>query len=216
MERKFPHWISGLALYLLFSVLAGIATAMRMLGLGTFANFLGNSYDPRMALVFFSLLLGGVMMIFVRLGVEFPFLKLNLNDDAKRYVAGLPMWMIFLITAASALGVWSYSPPCRAPETVYFKIVGTQEQFQPMGILTVQPNQSLSIAAETSDPNAQLSCIKWEFTGPAFQPTGEKSGCQINLQFSDEPGSSFLSVVSTQNFCEQKSIFSLEVQVQPK
>jgi hypothetical protein len=213
MDRKFPHVISGLALYLLFSAVVGVSTAMRLSVMAPFANWLASSADPRMGLVFLSLLFGGAFMIFLRLGVEFPFFKLNVGEDVKRYVAGLPMWALFLMVAVSALGLLKFAPSCRAPEAVYFEILGTDTQYQPMQTLEVQPGQSLSIAAKSPDSNAQLSCLSWEFVGPAFEKMGEKSGCQVNVQFSQRSGASFLTVVSAQNFCSQKSVFSLEVKL---
>jgi len=213
MDRKFPHVVSGLALYLLFSAVVGVSTAMRLSVMAPFSNWLVSSPDPRMGLVFLSLLFGGTFMIFLRLGVEFPFFKLNVGEDVKRYVAGLPMWTLFLMVAVSALGLLKFAPSCRAPEAVYFEILGTDTQYQPMQTLEVQPRQSISIAAKSSDPNAQLSCLSWEFVGPAFAQMGEKSGCQVNVQFSEKSGASFLTLATTQNFCSQRSIFSLEVKV---
>lgn len=213
MDRKFPHVISGLALYLLFSAVIGVSTAMRLSVMAPFSNWLASSANPRMGLVFLSLLFSGTFMIFLRVGVEFPFFKLNVGEDVKRYVAGLPMWALFLMVAVSALGLLKFAPSCRAPEAVYFEILGADTQYQPMQTLEVQPGQSLSIAAKSPDPNAQLSCLSWEFVGPAFAQMGEKSGCQVNVQFSQRSGASFLTVVSAQNFCSQKSVFSLEVKI---
>lgn len=213
MERKLPHFVSGLALYLLFAALVGVATVARISLMSTFSNWLSTSYDPRTALLFFSLLVGGLIMIFFRIGVEFPFYKISISDDVRRYIAGLPMWVLFLLVTASALGLWKYAPACQAPEAVYFEIVGTSNHYQPMGTLEVQPGQMLSIAAKSSDANAQFSCLSWEFNGPAFENMGEKSGCQVNVKFSERPGASFITLVSAQNFCSQKSVFSLEVRV---
>ena len=214
-KRDIRHIISGLAIYALLTSLIAIGIGLRLPPIPQqFAAFLSASHDPQKALISFSLLLGGVIMIFFRIGVEFPFLKIGANEDVKRYMAGLPLWALLLMIAASGLAFWNYFPPCRPPESVYFEVVGTGTQYHPMDALTVQPGQSMSIAARSDDPNVQLSCISWEFVGPAFSPTGEKLGCQINLRFSDQPGISSLSVVTTQNFCDQKSIFSLQIQVQ--
>ena len=215
MNRNIIHWVSGLALYFLFSVLVGLAVFWRFLGLGAITSWLGGSVNPQMALLWFSLFIGGLMMAFVRvLGIEFPFFKININEDVKRYIAGLPLWMLFILIAVSALGLAKYAPTCQAPEVVYFEIVGTDTQYQPMETLKVKPGQSLSIAAKSPDSNAQLSCLSWEFVGPAFEKMGEKSGCQVNVKFSRQPGASFITLVSAQNFCNQKSVFSLEVRVE--
>jgi len=214
-KRGIQHIFSGLAIYAIIATLIGIGVGLRLPPVPTqFSSVLASSYDPQKALISFSLLLGGVIMIFFRIGVEFPFFRFGANEDVKRYMAGLPLWTLLLIIAASALAFWNYYPACRPPESVYFEILGTGQNYQPMDYLIVQPGQSFSIAAKSDDPSVQLSCISWEFVGPAFAPTGDKLGCQVNLRISAQPGISSLSVITTQNFCDQKSIFSLQVSVQ--
>lgn len=214
MKRDFLHVVSGLAIYVLLTALIAIGIGLRLPPVPTqFATWLSTSYDPQRALIFFSLFTSGAILILLRAGVEAPFFKINLQENAMRYIAGLPLWVLFFCTAASAVGAWLYSPHCRPPEAIYFEVVGTSTSLQPMQVLEVQPGQSLSIAAKSADPNNLLSCTAWEFVGPAFNAPGEQSGCQINLRFSDRPGSSFITLVGTQNFCNQKSIFSLEIRV---
>jgi hypothetical protein len=216
MDRKLIHWISGLALYFLLSVLVGVAVFWRFLGLGAVTSWLATSSNPQMALLWFSLFIGALMMTFVRvLGFEFPFFKINIGDDVKRYIAGLPLWMLFILIATSAVGLVKYAPTCQAPETVFFEVLGADKQYQPMEVMTVKPGQSMSIVAKSADADTELSCISWEFVGPAFGKMGEKSGCQVSVMFSDQPGSSFITLASTQNFCNQRSVFSLEVRVEP-
>jgi hypothetical protein len=214
-KRDIRHIISGLAIYAVIATLIGFGIGLQLPPVPQqFAAFLSSSPDPQKALISFSLLLGGVIMILFRVGVEFPFFKISTNEDVKRYMAGLPLWVLLLMIVGSALAFWNYAPPCRPPESVYFEIVGTDTTLKPMETLTVQPGQLLSIAAKSDNPNVKLSCISWEFVGPAFGPTGDKLGCQINLHFSEQPGISTLSVITTQNFCNQKSIFSLQVLLQ--
>lgn len=215
MTRQFRHWISGLALYGLLSTLVGLSIFWHMPGTGTLALWLGSSANPQMALIYFSLLMGGVAMAFLRLlGFEFPFFKFHISEDVKRYIAGLPIWSLFLLIAFSAVGLARFTPTCHAPEAVYFEIVGSGARYQPMDVMRVQPGQSFSIAAISPNKNAQLSCLSWEFVGPAFEKMGEKAGCQVNVRFSRQSGVSFITLVTTQEFCAQKSIFSLEVRVE--
>ncbi|MEW5939655.1 MAG: hypothetical protein AB1750_08340 [Chloroflexota bacterium] len=213
-KRDIRHIVSGLAIYALLVALIAIGIGLRLPPIPSqFSNWLSASHDPQRALISFSVLIGSFLLILLRVGVEAPFIKINLQDNARRYVAGLPLWFVFFCVAASGVGAWLYSPRCRPPEAVYFEVVGSSTRLQPMQVLEVQPGQSLSIQAKAADPNDLLSCTSWEFTGPAFHAPGERSGCQINLQFSGQPGASFITLVGTQNFCNQKSIFSLEVRV---
>ncbi len=212
MARNFTHFISGLAVYLTLAVLTGTSIALRI-SPGKFAEWLSTSYNPQKSLICFSLLTSGVLLILARAGVELSLFKFASIENIKRYVAGLPLWLLLLCTAASALGFWQYSPRCKPPEAVYFEILGTQTRYEPLSLMEVTPKQNLSIAARSPDPNVLLSCISWEYVGPAFETLGEKSGCQINLKFSERSGSSFITLVTTQNFCSQQSIFSIEVKV---
>lgn len=212
MDRKPVDFISGLAIYFLVAALIGTSIALRF-SPGQFAVWLSASYNPQMALIFFSLFVSGVLLVLARGGIELSVFKVTNMDNIKRYIAGLPLWLLFFCTAISAVGFWLYSPRCQPPQAVYFEVVGSQTRYEPLTVLEVSPNQSLSIAAKSPDPNALLSCISWEYVGPAFETLGEKSGCQINIKFSDRGGSSFLTFVGSQNFCSQTSIFSLEVKV---
>jgi hypothetical protein len=212
MNRKFSDIIPGLAIFVLIAVVVGFSISMGAFP-GRFEEWLIGSTNPRQALVTFSLVISSLALILIRSGVEINLLNFAKGENLKRYATGLPLWFLFFSFAISLLGFWNYSPSCRAPEAVEFMVMGTDQTYQPLKLMEVAPNQSMTLLAASPDENIRLSCISWEFVGPAFTTLGEKDGCQLNVTFSDQPGSSFITLLATQNFCNNGSLFSLEVQV---
>lgn len=211
MNRKTSDIIPGLASFVLIAVVVGFSISMGAFP-GRFEEWLSGSANPRQALITFSLVLSSLVLILVRSGVEVNLLNIAKGENLKRYITGLPLWFLIFTFAISLIGFWTYSPGCRAPEAVEFKIVGSDQTYLPLNVMEVSPNQSMTILAVAPD-SSRLSCLSWEFVGPAFTTLGEKNGCQVNVTFSDQPGPSFITLLTTQNFCDNASLFSLEVQV---
>jgi hypothetical protein len=212
MNIKPIDFISGLAIYLLVSVLAGVSIAMRIFP-GRFDEWLSESSNPQQALIYFSVIIGGIILIFTRIGVEVNFLNMAKGENFKRYAAGLPLWFLFISIAISLYQFWRFYPPCKAPEAVVFQVIGSSKEYLPFDVMDMSPNESLTIRAKSPDDNTLLSCVSWEFVGPAFQNLGSKNGCQANITFSVQPGTSYITLFASQNFCSQASLFSLEVRI---
>jgi hypothetical protein len=212
MGRKLSDIIPGFAIFILIAAVVGFSISMGIFP-GGIEEWLSGSAAPRQALIFFSIIFSSVFMILARSGVEINLFNIAKGESIKRYVSGLPLWALFIVLAGSIVGFWNYSPRCKAPEAVVFEILGRQETYLPLDIIEVSPNESFTITAKSPDENILLSCISWEFVGPAFLSLGEKNGCGANVTFSGERGSSFISLLATQNFCDRASLFSLEVKV---
>ncbi len=211
MKRTIPEIFSGLAIFGLITALVGFSIFFGIFP-GNVENWLLRSGDPRQALIFFSLMAGTILMMLARVGVEVVPFSMIKGDNVKRYINGLPLWVLFFFLTISIFGFANVSPTCKAPETVVFEDITNQRIFQPANLMEVAPNESLTIIASSPD-KSQISCISWEFVGPAFPTLGAKDDCQVNITFSDQPGPSYITLLATQNFCNEASLFSLEVQV---
>ena len=212
MSRKPSDIFAGLAIYLLVAVVAGISIAMGAFP-GKFDEWLSRSSNPRQALIFFSLMVSSIVLALMRGGIEINLLNMAKGENFKRYVTGLPLSVLLFGLAVSVLGFWNYSPQCKSPESVEFHIIGDPKVYLPLDILEVSPNQSVSITAKSPNDKDLLSCISWEFAGPAFQSQGTKNGCEATTTFSDQPGSSYITLLVSQNFCNEAALFSLEVKL---
>lgn len=211
MDRKVSDILPGLAIFVLIVAVVWFSISNGMLP-GRLEESLSESADPRRALMSFSVLISSLSLILVRAGVEVNLLAFAKGEHTRRYMMGLPLWFLLFSAAVSLIGFWNFSPGCKAPETVVFKVSGTDRTYAPLDVIEVSPNESLTLIASSPDDKVLLSCRAWEFVGPAFQSLGEKKGCQANVTFSGQPGSSFISLLVTQNFCDRAALFSLEVQ----
>ena len=211
MKRTTLEILSGLAIFGLFSAIVGFSIFFGMFP-GDVESWLLRSGDPRQALIYFSLMLSSIFMMIARAGLEivpFSFVK---GDNVKRYINGLPLWALFIFLTASIFGFVNVSPTCKAPEAVIFQDISNNRTYQPANLMEVKPNETITLIASSPD-KSQLYCISWEFVGPAFPTFGGKDDCQVTITFSDQPGPSYITLLTTQNFCNQASLFSLEVQV---
>ena len=215
MNRKPLEYISGLALFVFIALLIGWAVILRLPGLpGSLIEWLGGSRDPQRALVYFSGLASATLLILISVGVELPKLKtIVISERVMRYLTGLPLWALFLIWAAALAGFWTVFPSCQPPATVIFEVAGRERAYQPSETLIVSPNEAMTVTVRSANPGATISCA-WEYAGPIFDTPGAQRGCQVNLRFGSQPGSGFLTVVASENFCSQTSIFSLQTVIQ--
>lgn len=213
MKRKLSDIFSGLAVLALIAVITGLSIALGAFP-GRFEDWLSGSSTPQQALFFFSLSVSSLVMMLTRAGVEINLFSMAKGENFKRYATGLPLWFLVFSFSISLLGFWNYSPRCKAPESVVFDIVGTTQSYMPLEKVTVAPNQAFTVSARSPEEGTNLSCISWEFTGPAFQTLGQKNGCQANVTFGEDAGSGYITLLATQNFCRQASLFSLEVNLE--
>lgn len=214
MKRNLVDFISGIAIYFLLAVLIGVSVAMRALP-GQFDEWLGGSNNPQQALIYFSLLISSLVLILTRVGIEVNLFNMAKGENFRRYASGLPLWFLMISVAGSLLQFYRYFPTCKAPEAVVFEEVGSSKTYQPSDVIVIAAGKSLAIGARSADEENLLSCISWELTGSAFQTLGQKNGCQVNITFSNQPGSGYITLLASQNFCNQASLFSIEVKVEP-
>jgi hypothetical protein len=167
-----------------------------------------------MALYSFGALTSGILMGLLRVGLIIPKLKVYIPDDALKYVAGLPLWLIGIFVIASSISLFLVYPTCRTPGAVVFDISG-RESLRPSETLVVNAGETLTLKAKSIEQTTQLHC-QWQYAGNAFQMLGKLEGCTIDIEFSPKPGEGFLTLVASYGFCSQSAVFSIPVQVQQR
>jgi hypothetical protein len=212
MKRNSLDFIPGIAIYLLLSVLVGVSVAMRALP-GQFDEWLGSSSSPREALIYFSLLISSLILILTRFGIEINLFNMAKGENFKRYAAGLPLWFLFISLAGALFQFYRFYPACKTPESVFFEIIGKEKTYLPFDVIELPAGASFTITARSSDNEVLLSCLSWELVGPAFETLGQKDGCQVNIQVNDQPGVGYITLLASQNFCSQATLFSIEVNI---
>lgn len=217
------HWWNGVeraargfAFYLLLSFLIGFPIYLRLGELGSLAGWLSRSSNPRYALLSFSGLFASLLLILTRLGFELNALSRWVSAEKVRaYLAGLPLWVLIPLTVIHALIFWQYLPSCLPPLSVQFVVAGTDRVYPPRALLEVKADEALTLIAETPDQDPTLNCY-WEYSGSAFSGIkSQPSACHISLKFNHQGGEGVITVATTQGFCTQKSLFSLQVRVEP-
>jgi hypothetical protein len=212
-QRGLGEIVSGLAIFLLLSGAIMVLIKFQLIIPRSMLNWLSQSPDPQRAIISFSALVASLIMIVLRLGIQIPFMeKWVKSDDIRRYLSGLPLWAILIILVASVAGLLVVFPSCQPPASVVFVVQGREDPLGPSDVLTARPGEALTITAEAIQENAILSC-KWQYVGDAFETLGESHRCELNLVFANQPGSGFLTLQASQDFCSQSSIFSLQVEV---
>jgi len=103
-------------------------------------------------------------------------------------------------------------PACQSPASVIFRVEGRPDTYRPNETVVAVPGEFLAIAAQPIQQDSILSC-KWQYIGETFETIGARSGCEINLKLSGQPGSGLLTLQAAQDFCNQSSVFSLNVQI---
>jgi hypothetical protein len=133
------------------------------------------------------------------------------SEAVRSYITGIPLWVLGSICALAIGALVLVFPPCHSPAFVVFRVQGRSDTYRPGGALLAQPYETLAITAESTEEDAILSC-KWQYIGEAFETIGSNSGCEINLKLSGQPGNGVLTLQASQDFCNQSSVFSLDVQ----
>ncbi|MFN3741852.1 MAG: hypothetical protein ACK4VW_04160 [Anaerolineales bacterium] len=218
------HWWNGVgraargfAFYLLLAFVIGFFIYLRLGELvGSLAAWLSRSNNPRYALLSFSGLVASILLILTRFGFEINFLNRWIPAEKVRaYLAGLPLWVLIPLATIQALIFWQYFPSCLPPLSVQFAVAGTDRIYPPGALLEVKAGEGLTLIAETPEHDPTLSCY-WEYSGSVFSGTkSQPSACYISLKFNHQGGQGVITVATTQGFCSQKSLFSLEIRVVP-
>lgn len=211
MSRKPLEFISGLALYIVLTLLIAWTVILRLSVVPVqFINWLGQSHNPQNALAYFSMAFSATILVFLRFGIEIPKIKMvTSSEKLQPYLSGLPLWSLGLLWAASLIGFWSVFPSCQPPVTIQFEISGREGMFQPSDQIPVSPGEAVTVTAHSINKDTTLSCT-WEYAGSIFQVIGAQRGCQVSAKFNEQPGNGFMTVSVSENFCSQISIFSLQ------
>lgn len=176
-------------------------------------EWLGESPDPQRALIAFSAVMSSGMLALMCLGIEMPTIKPLVASEAVRtYITGLPLSILGIIFSIALGALLIVFPACQPPSLVNFNVQGRDQLYRPNDTLAVQPDEFLAITAEPFQKDAILSC-KWQYIGETFETIGSSNGCEIIVKLSGEPGGGLLTLQTSQDFCDQSSVFSLNVQV---
>jgi hypothetical protein len=215
MSRKPLELISGFAVYVVLSLLIAWSVKLHLPFVPTqVAAWLGRSHDPQSALIYFSLASSAVILALLHLGVEIPKAKFTVPEKLQPYLSGLPMWALGILFAISMFGFWRVYPSCQPPITIEFEVSNSEENLHPSDTLNVLPGEAITITAHSVNKDSTLHC-KWEYAGSIFRTLGAQNDCQVSTQFTDKPGSGFVTVSVSEDFCSQSSIFSLRTIITP-
>lgn len=209
MSRKPLELISGMAVYVVLSLLIAWSVKLHLLFVpAQVAVWLGRSHAPQSALTYFSLASSAVVLALLHLGIELPKAKISVPENMRPYLSGLPMWALGILLAISMFGFWTVYPACQPPITIDFEVSGRDNKFRPSDLIRVLPGEAITVTAHSVNEGAALHC-KWEYAGSIFQTLGAQYDCQVSTKFNEQPGSGFITVSVSEDFCSQSSIFSL-------
>lgn len=212
-KRETFEIMRGLGLLLVLWAAALMAVRLQLLFPRSMIEWLGESPNPQKALVAFGALVSSGIVGLLRLGIEVPSIKpLVASETVRTYITGIPLWVLGSIFAVSAGALIIVFPSCQPPAFVNFKVQGRQETYRPNDTLMAVPDEFLAITAEPFQKDSILSC-NWQYIGETFETIGSSSGCEIIVKLSGEPGVGLLTLQASQDFCNQSSVFSLNVQV---
>jgi len=213
MTRKPFEVFRGLGMLLVIWAAALIAVRLQLIFPRSVVIWLSESPNPPQALIAFSALVSSGVLALFRLGIEVPSIKpLIASETVRSYLTGVPLWVLAAIFALSIGALFLVFPACQAPASVIFQVEGRPDTYRPNETLVAGPGEFLAITAKPMQSDAILSC-KWQYIGETFETIGTRSGCEINLKLSGQPGNGLLTLQASQNFCHQNSIFSLGIQI---
>jgi len=217
MNRKREPFeiLRGLGLLLLVWAAALMAVRLQLLFPRSVIVWLGESANPQKALIAFSALVSSGLVALLRLGIEVPpFKPLIASETVRTYITGIPLWVLSTIFALSMGALLIVFPSCQPPAFVNFSVQGRQEMYRPNETLIAMPDEFLAITAQPFQKDSILSC-RWQYIGETFETIGSSNGCEVIVKLSGEPGVGLLTLQASQDFCNQSSVFSLNVQVSP-
>lgn len=212
MKRTLKDILIGLTIFLVISVVVIWLAYIRLVIPPQVIAWLQDSPNPQQAVISLGTLSSAVILILLRGGVSIPFLQRYFPDTEqfRRYIAGLPLWVMGVLIACSLLSLLTVFPACQAPTSVLFETEkGTLHN---RDTLVVKPGETLNIVAKSIEEDVHLHC-QWTYIGDAFQMLGSSKGCNIPVQFSSKPGEGVLTLLASNDFCTQSRAFSLPINV---
>ena len=213
MKREPLEIFRGLAMLLVLWAAALMAVRLQLLFPRSVIVWLSQSPNPQRALVAFCALISSGLLALLRLGIEVPMVKpLFSAENFRTYITGIPFWVLGTTFAISIGALLLVFPACQPPAFITFKVQGREQAYNPSETLLATPKEFLAITAVPFQPNSILSC-KWQYVGETFETIGSSTGCEINLKLSGAPGKGLLTLQASQDFCNQSSVFSLNIQV---
>jgi hypothetical protein len=213
MKRSLKDILIGLTVFCIIAVVVIWLVYIGLLIPPQIIDWLHNSPDPQQAVIAFGTLTSAIALVLLRGGVAIPFLQRYIPDSeqSRRYVAGLPLWVMGVLIALSLLGLLRVLPACQPPTSVVFESP-EKGTFHPSETFSVKPGETISIVAKSIEEGVRLHC-QWQYAGNAFQMLGTRQGCDIKVGFSAKPGEGFLTLLASNNFCTQSTAFSLPIKV---
>lgn len=214
MQRSLKDILIGLTVFFIIAVIVIWLAFIDLLIPPQIIDWLNTSPDPLQAVIAFGTLTSALLLVLLRGGIAIPFLQRYVPDteQTRRYVAGLPLWVMGVLIALSLVGLLRVFPACQPPTSVIFEIPD-REALHPLETLTVQPGETVNIVAKPIEDGGRLHC-QWQYAGNAFRMLGTRQGCDIKVEFSSNPGEGFLTLLASNNFCVQSSVFSLPIKVE--
>ncbi len=214
MQRSLKDILIGLTVFGIFAVVVIWLAYIELLIPPQIIDWLHNSPNPQQAVIAMGTLTSAVILVLLRGGVAIPFLQKYTPDTEQfhRYVSGLPLWVLGVLIATSLMGLLMVFPACQPPSSVLFETEkGTLHNKE---LLVVRPGEKISVRAKSIEKGVRLHC-QWQYAGNAFQMLGTRKGsCEIPIEFSSKPGEGFLTLLASNNFCTQSTVFSLPVRVE--
>ncbi len=211
--RKPLEVFRGLGMLLVLWAATLIAVRLQLVFPRSVIVWLSESPNTQQALVAFGALVSSGVLALLRLGIEVPPIKpLVASETVRTYITGMPLWVLGSIFALSIGALLLVFPACQSPASVIFRVEGRPDTYRPNETVVAVPGEFLAIAAQPIQQDSILSC-KWQYIGETFETIGARSGCEINLKLSGQPGSGLLTLQAAQDFCNQSSVFSLNVQI---
>jgi len=213
MTRKPLEILRGLAMFLVLWAAALMAVRLQLLFPRSMIVWLSQSPNPQQALVAFCALVSSGLLALLRLGIEFPIIKpLFSAEKLRTYITGIPLWVLGTTFAFSVGALLLVFPACQSPSFITFHVQGRTEIYSPGDTVNTTPNEFLAVTAQPLQQNSILSC-KWQYIGEVFETIGTNTGCEVILKLSGEPGAGLLTIQASQDFCNQSSVFSLNIQI---
>ena len=213
MHRSLKDILIGLIVFAIIAVIVIWLAYIHLFIPPQILIWLYQSPDPQQALIAFGTLSSAFVLVLLRFGVALPLLQRYVpdSDQFRRYVAGLPLWVVGVLIAVSLINLILVFPACQPPTSITFETEkGTLHNRE---ILSVKPSEALNVTAKSIEDDVQMQC-RWQYAGNAFQTLGTYRGCSIPLEFSSKPGEGTLTLLVSNNFCTQSKVFSLNVKVE--
>ena len=214
MRRSLKDIFIGLVVFVIISVVVIWLAYIGLLIPPQIIDWLHTSPDPQQAVIAFGTLTSAILLILLRGGVAIPFVQRYLPDteQSRKYLAGLPLWVVGTLIALSLVWLLRLLPACQPPTSVTFE-TSDNGILHPFDTLLVKPGETVSILAKSNEDGVRLHCL-WQYAGNAFPTFGTRQGCDIQVGFSPKPGEGLLTLLASNNFCTQSSLFSLIVKVE--